>query len=130
MIEQLVPRVFAIRDMAHKAHWRTGSDAQHRALGEFYDAVIPAIDAVVEMHQGMFGLIEPDDKAELPTDFVRSGPPGTHYPTMIAQTFRDEADWIETNRELLSSGVGAIGNLLDGLTGIYLKAAYKLENLS
>lgn len=130
MIDQLIPRVFAVRDMAHKAHWRTGSDAQHRALGEFYEAVIPALDAAVELHQGMFGLVEADDKAELPVDFVRSAPPGTHYPTLIAQTFRDEADWIETHRELLSSGVGAIGNLLDNLTAIYLKAAYKLEHLA
>ena len=117
MIEQLVPRVFAARDLAHKEHWATKSYAQHMALGEFYDDVIEAIDAVVECHQGMFGLIEPEapGKQKKPEDF--------------ATYLRDEADWIETNRELLSSGVGAIGNLLDTLTAVYLKAAYKLENL-
>lgn len=116
MIEQLIPRVFAARDMAHKAHWKTGSYAQHMALGDFYEEVIPAIDAIVEAYQGMFGLVEPDDKAELPKDAT-------------AESLRSEVEWIEANRQLISSGVDAIGNLVDSLTGIYLKAIYKLENL-
>lgn len=119
-----------MRDMAHKAHWRTGSDAQHRAFGEFYDDVIPAIDALVELHQGMFGLVDVDDKAELPEDFVKTDPSGAPYAKKIADAFRSEAEWIEAHREIISGEVGAIGNLVDTLTAVYLKAAYKLENLT
>jgi len=116
MIEQLIPRAFAIRDMAHKAHWKTTSYAQHIALGDLYEEIIPALDVIVEAHQGMFGLIDPE-----PTKGGKE--------TDMAAFLREEADWMETNRDLLSSGVGAIGNLLDNLTAVYLKAAYKLENL-
>lgn len=129
MIEQLIPRVFAARDMAHKAHWKTGSYAQHMALGEFYDEVIPAIDAIVEAYQGMFGLVEPDDKAELPKDMAKEMVAGAAMHTKTSEILRSEVEWIEANRQLISSGVDAIGNLVDSLTGIYLKAIYKLENL-
>lgn len=124
MIEELVARVFQARDFAHKAHWRTNSYAQHMALGSFYDDIVQAIDAVVEAHQGQFGLIDADDVSDVKTPKVFS--PGSVY----ANYLRSEAEWIEANRELISSGSSAIGNLVDSLTAIYLAAAYKLESLS
>ena len=57
MIEQLISRVFYARNLAHFDHWRTKSYAQHKALGKFYDEIIEALDALVEAHQGLNGLI-------------------------------------------------------------------------
>lgn len=107
-----------MRDMAHKAHWKTESNAHHVALAEFYDGAIQALDEIVECYQGMFGLVEPDDAYKI------GAPEG------IAVSMRDEAQWIEEHRDIICSGVGAIGNLVDNLTAIYLKAAYKLEHLA
>lgn len=52
MIEQLVSRVFSTRNAAHLRHWSTQSYAEHVALGDFYDGVIDALDALVEARQG------------------------------------------------------------------------------
>lgn len=117
MIEELVARVFATRNATHLAHWATKSYAEHQALGAFYDALIDGIDAVVEAHQGAFGLI------------------GNVKPTVadkddIAEHIKDEARWIEANREKLSGGVRAIENLIDSLTDSYLTTYYKLTTLS
>lgn len=118
MIEELVARVFHTRNAAHLAHWATSSDAEHRALGEFYDALIDRIDRIVEMYQGAFGKI---------------GKPLLSRPAPAADLrahIKTEAAWIESNRTKIADGVCAIENAVDELTGVYLKAFYKLSNLS
>lgn len=117
MIESLIPRVFSARDIANKAHWRSKNNAEHLSLGEFYDAVIDALDTLVEAYQGAFGLVEPEV------------PEVIDMPDNLADYLREEADWIEVNREQIANEHNAIGNLVDVLTAVYLKAAYKLENL-
>ena len=60
MLEQLISRVFYARNLAHFDHWRAtgaGSFSKHMALGTFYDEIIEALDALVEAHQGQYGLI-------------------------------------------------------------------------
>ena len=43
---------------------------------------------------------------------------------------KEDADWMEENREELTKGVNALGNLLDNIVDLYLRTLYKLENLS
>lgn len=117
MIEELVSRVFATRNAVHLAHWKTKSFSEHSALGSFYDDLIDGIDAVVEAHQGAFGLIGDVD-------------PTVANKNNIAEHIKQEARWIEQNREDISGGVRAIENLIDSLTDSYLTTYYKLTNLS
>ena len=42
---------------------------------------------------------------------------------------RADAKWIEEHHESICEGNRAIGNLIDTLTGVYLRTIYKLENL-
>jgi DNA-binding ferritin-like protein len=119
MIEDLVSRVFYARNVAHYEHWKAngiGAYAKHTALGEFYDGVIDAIDALVEAYQGAFDLIgavkAPKTKA-----------------TEILAILVEDADWIEKNHESICKGNRAVANLLDSVTGVYLSAIYKLRNL-
>jgi DNA-binding ferritin-like protein len=117
MIEELVSRVFATRNATHLAHWATKSYAEHVTLGGFYDALIDRVDAITEAHQGAFGLI------------------GEVEPTVVnkmnlAEHIKQEARWIEQNRDKVSGGVEAIGALVDDLTNEYLTTYYKLTNLS
>lgn len=116
MIEQLVARVFQARNAAHREHLRTKSYAQHMALGSFYDEIIEAIDEIVEVYQGRYGIIT------LPpiTDKAVSN---------IATYIMSEAVWIETNRNKFADCT-AVQNLIDGLVAIYLRTNYKLTQLS
>ena len=72
MINVLVARVFAARNLAHLEHWKTKSYAQHKALNEFYDGIISGIDRIVETYQGAFGLIKVPmlPEADAPKDFL------------------------------------------------------------
>lgn len=116
MINELIGRVFATRDITHRAHWRTMSFSEHMALGIFYLALIEQIDAIVEAHQGFSTLVEPS--IILATD-----------PPDLIVWLKSEADWIEVNRDIISVGSNAVANLIDSLSGSYLTTIYKLERL-
>ena len=53
--EDFVSLVLLDRDLAHLAHWKTKSYAEHKALNEFYDSVLELIDGFVEQYQGYYG---------------------------------------------------------------------------
>lgn len=116
-IEELASRVFVARDAAHRAHWKTGSLSAHLALGDFYEALPAAVDQIVEVYQGEFGLIG---------DFTVSAGAVANITTFLAA----EADWIAAERGAISRGSDAVANLIDGLVAEYRRAVYKLVNLS
>lgn len=116
MIEQLISRVFYARNLAHWSHWRTKSYSQHMALGAFYDDVIEAVDAVVEAHQALHGIV-----GDVPAPSAKG--------SEILPVLRSDAEWIEQNHEKICEGNRGIGNLIDGVTDVYLRTIYKLENL-
>ena len=116
MIEQLISRVFYARNLAHFTHWRTKSYAQHKALGNFYDDIIDAIDDLVEGYQGAYGLI-----GTIPA-------PADAKSDCLA-TLKADAEWIEAHHEDICKGNRAVANLLDNVTTHYLSTIYKLENL-
>lgn len=116
MIEQLVSRVFYARNLAHWSHWRTKSYAQHQALGQFYDDVIEALDTLVEAYQGAFDII-----GDIPAPTAKG--------SEVLPILRSDAKWIEEHHEEICEGNRAVANLIDTLTGVYLHAIYKLENL-
>lgn len=118
MIEQLIARVFAARNIAHLAHWKTKSYAQHMALGDFYDQIVDDLDAIVECYQGVFGLV-----GDVPYNQAPSK-------VSIIQFLEGEAAWIEENVEAISGDNCAVENLIDGLAGTYRTTIYKLKNLT
>ena len=119
MIEELISRVFYARNVAHFEHWRAkgdGSYAKHKTLGRFYDEVIDAIDALVEAYQGAFELI-----GNIPAPKVSERD--------VLKLLEADADWIEEHHEEICKGNRAVGNLVDGVTSVYLTTIYKLRNL-
>lgn len=110
MVEQLIERMFDLRNAAHLEHWKTDSYAQHVALGDFYDSVIELTDKYVEAHQGTFGIIETESKD-------------------VAKMISDEIIWLNDNRAEIAQGVPALENIIDELSGLHMKTLYKLENL-
>lgn len=116
MIEQLISRVFYARNLAHWSHWRTKSYAHHMALGAFYDDVIDAVDGLVEAHQALNGLV-----GDIPAPSAKG--------SEVLPVLKADAEWVEENHEDICGGNRAIGNLIDGVTDVYLRTIYKLENL-
>lgn len=116
-INDLAGRVFAARDVAHRAHWLTNSFSQHSALDEFYNAVIEAIDAVVEVYQGEFGTI-----GNFPVLVPDVGD--------ITKYLTEELEWVKQHRDLIAKGSTSVQNLVDELIQVYQKTIYKLTNLS
>ncbi len=115
MIEELISRVFATRNIAHLEHWKTKSYSDHVALGDLYDGLIDEIDNIVETYQGFFGLVNIKS-----IEFVNTNDVLSHL--------KEESEWIEVNRDVISNGVNAVANLIDGLSGLYLKIINRLEN--
>lgn len=115
-IEELINRVFSMRDAAHIEHWLTKSYAEHQALGEFYDDVVDKLDTLVEAYQGYFGLI--GTVGLKPLEFQS-----------FVDLLGDEAKKICEARAEIARGNAAIENLVDGLCETYFKTFYKLVNL-
>ena len=117
MIEKLVTQIFATRNIAHLAHWKTKKYAEHVALGDFYEDVVDLLDDYVECYQGMFGLIKID---ELPACDHED----------ILDYLQADLLFISSNRDKLSKKVAALDNMLQEIEGLYMKTVYKLTHLS
>ena len=118
MIEELIAKVFEARNATHLEHWRTKSYAAHKALGNFYEDVIDLLDDLVECYQGNFGIIDKVPDVEQ-----------THNGDCM-KCLSDQVAWIAKNRSKIAKNVASLENIVDELTGLYLKTLYKLENLS
>lgn len=116
MIEQLISRIFCIRNDAHLAHWKSKSYAQHEALGDFYEAIIGTLDKLVEAYQGYFGIV-----GEIPNYKSKQ--------TDIVKMLSVEAVWITTNRSEIAKNLPALENIVDELSGEFYSTIYKLVNL-
>lgn len=119
MIEELIQKVFCTRNCAHVAHWQTKSYAQHKALGNFYEEVIDALDKLVEAHMGAAGAVVSSFEI-----------PATKPVKNILTHLSDEANWINEHREHIASEIPALENIVDEITAVYLKTIYKLKQLS
>lgn len=116
---QLAAMIFVGRDMAHRAHWKTSSYAEHMALGAFYEEVVPLIDAFVESYQGRY-----DERLDVPLA-------DNEFEGEIADVLEQQMTWIEDNRErICSREETALHNRLDEIVGLYQQTLYKLRMLA
>lgn len=115
-IEELINRVFSVRDAAHIEHWLTKSYSRHEALGEFYENVIDRLDTLVEAYQGFYGPIGTVGLSQIPFQ---------DFDAMLA----DEAKAISEARSEIARANATIENLVDGICEVYFKTFYKLANL-
>jgi len=114
---ELVARCFDARTVAHFAHLRTRSYAEHVALGDFYDAIASAADAFAECHMGVegkfdsFPAIKPDPSVSM-LEYL----PSMH-------------DWVTKNRTACADGSTELANLIDGILETIDRTFYKLKFL-
>lgn len=112
-----VSHTFAVRTAAHLAHLTSTSYAQHMALGEFYEGVIPLIDKFAEVYTGY--------EQEIP-----------RYPRVATLDYDDPLELVEdyltlTRQEMKGSAKNsqALLNILAEIEELADQTAYKLRFL-
>ena len=113
---EMVMRLFHARTAAHVAHFQTRSYAEHKALNEFYDAIVGATDEFAETYQGIFGLIPDYPALSLPVG----------KPCDWSEALRQ---WLRQNRAACCKGETTLENLHDVITQICGQTCYKLRFL-
>lgn len=112
---EFIMRCFEARTAAHVMHLKTTSYAQHKALQEFYESVIPIVDRFAETYQGEYGLIE-------------------DYPAVKKQhddpvkMMSDLGKWIEEGRDEISDDT-CCQNIIDEVLAVVYSTLYKLKFL-
>ena len=113
--EDFVSLVLLDRDLAHIAHWKTKSYAEHKALNEFYDGVLELIDGFVEQYQGYYGgrmdikRAADDEKAD------------------IREVLEYRTEWIEMYRyQICDEDETSLQNTIDEIIKIYQSTQYLL----
>jgi hypothetical protein len=118
MIGKLISVMFNSRDVAHKEHLRTGSYAQHKALGSFYKDIVGLADSIAEAYQGRHGIIK---------DIPKSS--GSEMGS-IDKVLESHLSSIENMRyTVCDRKETAIQNMVDEVVALYLSTLYKLRNL-
>lgn len=107
--------LFMSRTYAHIAHLKTGSFAKHKALNEFYDAVVDIADSLAEASQGLYG------KLDIP------------YLNMIGK-IDDPIGGITSQLKAIEKLISScdedyIENILQEVQALYRKTLYLLINL-
>ena len=119
-MDQIIAQLFAARDIAHALHLRTRSFAQHLALGDFYEGIIPLADALAEAYAGRYGTINVDMNAS-----------AMIFQDSDAISFiRSVAEWAEMIRASLNPTDTFILNQWDEILSLVNRTKYKLENLA
>ena len=113
--DDFVSLVLLDRDLAHLAHWKTKSYAEHVALNKFYDSLLDLIDGFVEQYQGYYGKrmdikrADDDQKAD------------------IREVLEYRAEWIERVRyEICDRDETPLQNTIDEIVRLYQSTQYLL----
>lgn len=114
-----VALLFLARDLAHRAHLRTRSYAEHMALGGFYEGVIPLADSFAEAFQG-----RRNELLDVPLmDNEFSGE--------IADVLEQQLELIDASRgKFLAEDETSLHNIVDEVVALYESTLYKLRFLS
>jgi len=113
--EEFVSYTLQDRDLAHIAHWKTTSYAEHKALNEFYDTVLELIDGFVEQYQGYYG-----DRMEIERC---EGMPIYSIDKQLERSM----EWIESNRyEICEKDETPLQNTIDEIVRQYQSTLYML----
>jgi hypothetical protein len=114
---ELIAFLFMSRDYGHRAHLRSQSYAQHRALGDFYSQLTEKIDALVECYQGRNGVID-IPVAELD---------GQTEPVTALQAHLAMIEGVRG--QAIPPLDSALNNIVDEVVTLYLQTLYKLKFL-
>lgn len=119
----LIATLFLAREIAHREHLKqtgAGSDARHRALGSFYEAIIPLADHLAEVYQGRYGVL---------LDIPLVSHDGAEMSAL--ETIQAQCDWIREMRyEAIARTETPLQNIIDEIEALYCSTIYKLKFLA
>ena len=115
-IQQFIGLLFASRDYAHKAHLKTDSYAQHKALNDFYDEIVELADDLSETWMGR--------NLELIGDIPVITPPKGE-PLVVMKRLLEV---IQDTRDFCSED-SVLSNIIDEIEALYSTTIYKLKFL-
>lgn len=114
---ELIMRCFHARTTAHVLHLKTRSYATHKALNDFYDAIVDLVDAYAETFQGEYGVI-----SDYPTNYRPYSDP--------LQFIKDMSEYLDENREEFYAKKDThLANIVDEIKALCAQTCYKLEVL-
>lgn len=112
---ELIARCFAARTHAHNLHLATKSFAEHKALEQFYDEIVPLTDTFAETYQGRFGV-----RLSLPFETVK---PSTTADQLLASLCK----WIDDNRDDIGEPTDThLQNIIDEIHQLVNQTMYRL----
>lgn len=114
-VNVLFSNLFSARDHAHKLHLATKSYSEHKALGNFYEDLLPLVDQIIETYQGEYDLVN------LKNSTVK-------YPEEPTAFLTKFADDIKNSRKMFD-GDDHIQNIIDEITSLAFQTLYKLRFL-
>jgi hypothetical protein len=97
-------------------HRQTKSFAEHMALGEFYEAIIPLVDSLTEAIQGLEGEI-----IDYPVDYYGPASSGLEELSSLKEYVSEERKGLPQNSE--------IQNVVDEIAALIDSTLYKLRFL-
>ena len=97
-------------------HRQTKSFAEHTALGEYYEAIIPLVDSLTETIQGLEGEI-----IDYPVDYYGPASTGLEELTSLREYVSEERKELPDNSE--------IQNICDEIAALIDSTLYKLRFL-
>ena len=117
MMGELIMRLFHARTNAHVLHLKSRSYAAHKALEEFYEAVVDLADTLAECYQGDYSLID-----SYPSKFALSSD--------ALSLLSELSDWIEKNRhQCCDEDDTYMQNIIDEIVALICRTQYKLRFL-
>lgn len=120
-MNEYIGTLFQSRNQAHIYHLQTTSFAKHKALNEYYDAIIPLIDSIVESYQGKYEILKGYKMLGSLKDLGEDED--------IISYFEQLARFCELKRNKLPQD-SFLKNLYDGVDELINSTLYKVKNLS
>lgn len=114
-MEKTIAMLFLARDLAHAAHFRTDSLAEHLALEKFYDGVVDLADKLAESWMGHQAK-KLGDIPLLDNEFTGA----------IDDILEQQLAWIEDNRP---GSPSYIENIFDEVCALFAQTLYRLREL-
>lgn len=116
-VAKFLSTLFNSRDQAHIFHLQTSSYAAHKALNDYYDAVVDLVDSYAETCQGRYGII----RGYTPQRQYFEGDETVKY-------FTGLSTYIDSVRSSLPQD-SDLNNIVDEISALVNSTIYKLKFL-
>lgn len=116
-VSKLVSDLLFSRNQAHVFHWQTQSFAQHKALEDYYSAIVDLVDSLVESYQGTQSIIKIFSNDE---KYVYDGNSISYFETLLTN--------VQNNRIAFDEETD-LQNIVDEIISEIKSLLYKLKNL-